>query len=54
MGKYLIVKLLTTVMFFPAAGDFTQEKNSPGKKSITGRVPDGEYINTGELRNRTI
>ena len=45
MKKYLIVALLTMIMFFPSAGVFAQEKNEPVKKSIAAGVPQGEHIN---------
>ncbi len=45
MKKYLIVALLTMVMFYPSAGVFAQEKNQPVQKSIAAGIPEGEHIN---------
>jgi sporulation protein YlmC with PRC-barrel domain len=45
MKKYLIVALLAMVVFYPSAGIFAQDKNTPIEKGIATGVPEGEHIN---------
>jgi sporulation protein YlmC with PRC-barrel domain len=45
MKKYLLVTLLTMIMFFPSAGVFAREKGESVNKRIAASVPEGEHIN---------